>query len=89
MTRLLVSVRSAEEARDALAGGADLIDLKEPTQGWRACRGGGLPPPSYRMMDSSISSVSKLPFQPPNLPTLLAKCTDRQGGTSSEEAEKT
>jgi uncharacterized protein (UPF0264 family) len=30
---LLVSVRSAEEANAALAGGADLIDVKEPTRG--------------------------------------------------------
>jgi uncharacterized protein (UPF0264 family) len=30
---LLVSVRSAEEARAALAGGADLIDVKEPSRG--------------------------------------------------------
>ncbi|TWT31464.1 (5-formylfuran-3-yl)methyl phosphate synthase [Blastopirellula retiformator] len=33
MTQLLVSVRSAAEARAALAGGADLIDVKEPTLG--------------------------------------------------------
>jgi (5-formylfuran-3-yl)methyl phosphate synthase len=33
MTGLLVSVRSLAEARDALAGGADLIDLKEPSRG--------------------------------------------------------
>jgi uncharacterized protein (UPF0264 family) len=32
-TRLLVSVRSAAEAADALAGGADLIDVKEPARG--------------------------------------------------------
>ncbi len=31
--RLLVSVRSAEETRAALAGGADIIDAKEPTLG--------------------------------------------------------
>jgi uncharacterized protein (UPF0264 family) len=31
--QLLVSVRSADEARAALAGGADLIDVKEPTRG--------------------------------------------------------
>lgn len=31
--RLLVSVRSAAEAEAALAGGADLIDIKEPTRG--------------------------------------------------------
>ena len=30
---LLVSVRSAQEAASALAGGADLIDVKEPTRG--------------------------------------------------------
>src|SRR5437763_12115741 len=32
-TQLLVSVRSAEEARMALAGGADIIDVKEPLRG--------------------------------------------------------
>lgn len=33
MTRLLVSVRSAAEAEEALGGGADLIDVKEPSAG--------------------------------------------------------
>ena len=33
MTRLLVSVRSGDEARAALAGGSDLIDVKEPSRG--------------------------------------------------------
>lgn len=33
MTRLLVSVRSLEEALDAFEAGADLIDLKEPSAG--------------------------------------------------------
>jgi uncharacterized protein (UPF0264 family) len=33
MTGLLVSVRSAEEAGNALAGGADIIDVKEPSRG--------------------------------------------------------
>lgn len=33
MTRLLISVRSADEARLALTGGADLIDVKEPRRG--------------------------------------------------------
>lgn len=33
MTKLLVSVRSAEEAQGAIAGGADLIDIKEPRKG--------------------------------------------------------
>ena len=31
--RLLVSVRSEEEARAALAGGAEIIDAKEPSRG--------------------------------------------------------
>jgi uncharacterized protein (UPF0264 family) len=33
MTLLLVSVRSAAEAQVALAGGADIIDVKEPARG--------------------------------------------------------
>jgi uncharacterized protein (UPF0264 family) len=33
MTRLLISVRNAEEALAALRGGADWIDLKEPRRG--------------------------------------------------------
>lgn len=33
MTKLLVSVRSATEALEALAGGADVIDVKEPRLG--------------------------------------------------------
>ena len=31
--RLLVSVVSAEEARSALAGGADIVDVKDPGEG--------------------------------------------------------
>src|SRR5439155_14076862 len=47
MTKLLISVRSAMEAEMALAGGADVIDIKEPRRGalgaadsrvWRAVR---------------------------------------------------
>ncbi len=33
MTKLLVSVRSVQEATAALAGGADIIDVKEPQRG--------------------------------------------------------
>ncbi len=48
MAKLLVSVRSAVEARAAVAGGASIIDVKEPARGslgrsdhsvWRAVRG--------------------------------------------------
>jgi uncharacterized protein (UPF0264 family) len=37
--RLLVSVVDAAEAADALAGGADVIDVKDPTQGPLGCAG--------------------------------------------------
>ena len=33
MTGLLISVRDAEEAATALTGGADLVDIKEPSRG--------------------------------------------------------
>lgn len=33
MTQLLVSVRNVEEARAALSGGTDIIDIKEPNNG--------------------------------------------------------
>jgi hypothetical protein len=33
MSGLLVSVRNAAEAEEALAGGADIIDVKEPSRG--------------------------------------------------------
>ena len=33
MTRLLVSVRSADEALQAVAAGVDLVDVKEPSRG--------------------------------------------------------
>ncbi|MBY0228781.1 MAG: (5-formylfuran-3-yl)methyl phosphate synthase, partial [Gemmataceae bacterium] len=33
MPGLIVSVRSADEARIALENGADLIDVKEPSRG--------------------------------------------------------
>jgi uncharacterized protein (UPF0264 family) len=37
LARLLVSVRSAEEARAAVSGGADVIDVKEPAAGPLGC----------------------------------------------------
>ena len=33
MSRLLISVRNAHESQQALVGGADLIDIKEPSRG--------------------------------------------------------
>jgi (5-formylfuran-3-yl)methyl phosphate synthase len=48
--RLLVSVVSAEEARGALAGGADIIDVKDP-------REGALGAPSPRVLSEVVRAV--------------------------------
>jgi uncharacterized protein (UPF0264 family) len=71
MTGLLVSVRNAHEAKAALAGGAALIDVKEPARG-----------PLGRADDAVIAAVvrevagrvpvsaalGELPAEPPRLP---------------------
>lgn len=49
MARLLVSVRSASEAQQAIDGGADIIDVKEPLRG-----------PLGRADDDVISAVTAL-----------------------------
>jgi hypothetical protein len=48
--RLLVSVVSAHEARGALAGGADIIDVKDPAQG-------PLGAPSPRVLSEVVAEV--------------------------------
>ncbi len=48
--RLLVSIRNATEAAQALAGGADLIDIKEPARG-------PLGPPDHHTRQSVIDTV--------------------------------
>ncbi len=48
--RLLVSVRSAQEARQALIGGADIIDVKDPSQG-------PLGAPSPRVLSEVVAEV--------------------------------
>ncbi len=59
MTGLLVSVRDAEEAADAVAAGADLIDVKEP-------RGGSLGATSPAVMAEVVRSVAgRRPVKPP------------------------
>ncbi len=50
MTRLLVSVRSVDETLVAAAGGADFIDLKEPSQGAL----GGLPEATIRRIVAAL-----------------------------------
>jgi len=48
--RLLVSVVSASEARGALAGGADIVDVKDPTEG-------ALGAPSPRVLTEVVAAV--------------------------------
>jgi uncharacterized protein (UPF0264 family) len=48
--RLLVSVVSAEEARRALAGGADIVDVKDPNEG-------ALGAPSPRVLSDVVGAV--------------------------------
>jgi hypothetical protein len=48
--RLLVSVISAEEARRAVAGGADIVDVKDPSEG-------ALGAPAPRVLSSVVSAV--------------------------------
>ncbi|HWE07846.1 MAG TPA: (5-formylfuran-3-yl)methyl phosphate synthase [Solirubrobacteraceae bacterium] len=48
--RLLVSVVSAQEARHALAGGADIIDVKDPAEG-------ALGAPSPRVLSEVVDEV--------------------------------
>jgi uncharacterized protein (UPF0264 family) len=52
VTKLLVSVRNVDEARDALAGGADLIDIKEPARGSL----GAAHPQTWEMIRREIGS---------------------------------
>jgi uncharacterized protein (UPF0264 family) len=49
--RLLVSVVSASEARSALAGGADIVDVKDPSQG-------PLGAPSPRVLSEVVAEVA-------------------------------
>jgi uncharacterized protein (UPF0264 family) len=50
--RLLVSVVSAEEARRALAGGADIVDVKDPSEG-------ALGAPSPRVLSEVVREVGR------------------------------
>jgi (5-formylfuran-3-yl)methyl phosphate synthase len=56
LTRLLISVRSVEEAQLAAAGGADFIDCKEPGQGAL----GGLPVPVIAAIVRSLRDAGRL-----------------------------
>ena len=77
-TRLLVSVRTVEEALLAANNGADFIDLKEPRSGAL----GGLPPATVRAIAAALraqgcrlpisATIGDLPMS--GLPTILQRC---------------
>ena len=54
MTRLLVSVRDAREAEAAVAGGADVVDVKEPHRGALGC---ALPTTWHAVADALPRSI--------------------------------
>lgn len=60
-TRLLVSVRNADEARAAIAGGADVIDVKEPHAGSLG-----------RASSSAMHAVAEMVHQTPTIPCSVA-----------------
>jgi uncharacterized protein (UPF0264 family) len=73
--RLLVSVRSAHEARLALAGGADVIDVKDPSEGAL----GAPAPETVAAVASAVAGAAPISValgDMPNLPhtAALAAC---------------
>ncbi len=56
MTRLLVSVRDADEAREASLAGVDLVDLKEPTAGPL----GAVPPELWSAIQKAVGGRAPL-----------------------------
>ena len=69
--RLLVSVRSAEEVAPALAGGADIIDAKEPSRGSL----GPVDPSVLREISASV---------PPGVPLSVALGDFRDGAAAAD-----
>lgn len=75
MTGLLVSVRDAAEAAEAVAGGADLIDVKEP-------RGGSLGAASPAVMAEIVRTVAgRRPVS-----AALGELQERLGCTTADAA---
>ena len=64
MTRVLASVRSASEALLALAGGADLIDAKDPSHGAL----GALEPQAIREIVAAVAGVRPVSATAGDLP---------------------
>lgn len=83
MTRLLASVRSAAEARVAVAGGADLIDAKEPFNGAL----GALDPNTIREIVAAVGGVRPVSATVGDLPLdprVILSALDRFVGTGAD-----
>lgn len=83
MTALLASVRSREEAALALAGGADLIDLKEPRRGAL----GALPPETAAELVRFVAGrrpVSATLGDLPMVPALLRAAAERTAASGAD-----
>ena len=80
MTRMLASVASPGEVAQALAFGADLIDLKDPAQGALGAWPLNAIPAAVRLVGgrrSVSATIGDLPMRP----TLLAEAAERTAGT--------
>lgn len=67
--RLLVSVRSVREAREAIAGGADVIDVKEPAHG-------SLGMAASSVIDGIVAVVAAVCASPPPTSAALGDASD-------------
>lgn len=77
MTRLLASVRSIAEARQALAGGVDILDLKEPSAGALGAAPLQVTAGVVRLAAGRIpvsATIGDLPMQPRALARAVTAC---------------
>ena len=69
--RLLVSVRNADEARSALLGGADIIDVKEPLNG---------------SLGRASAAVTQQIAKTLDRPNVITPCSSNAGGNRGDSA---
>jgi uncharacterized protein (UPF0264 family) len=80
VTRMLASVRSVDEARVALAGGADVIDLKEPLAGPLGAVPASVAAEVVRLVDGR-APVSAAVGDLPASPALLRAAVEQMAAT--------
>lgn len=79
MIRLLASVTSIDEARIALDGGADIVDLKNPQEGAL----GALPLPLIRQIVNAVEGRKPVSATVGDLPMQPALLSDRVAATAA------